>query len=215
MSRVAALSARLSRRTSVLVLLALAAAMFATSAATWVSAAATPAVGGTVQVHVSGTAAAPAVAAAAILVAAAALAAALAGTWTRRLVGVGVVAAGVVAGTGITGVLRSPEGQALSAAASRIGVPQIDDRHVTIAPWIALMVAILVVLAGVGLVVFRPPDVRTARFDPVAVPSAGSNQADAAQGRAGRAPATPASAATMWDALNRGDDPTESAGPAR
>lgn len=211
---------QLARRTVILTLLVLAGGLLAAGSATWVSATANPAVGGTVQVHVSGTAAAPAVGAAAVLVAAGALAVGLAGRWARRAVGVGVTLAGIVAGAATIGVLNSPESSALSAAASRIGVPQVANLQVTVAPWLTVVLSLIVAIAGVIIIIIPASAAQSARFEapgtttaPGATTAPGSldlpeDAETVSQVGAPSIGAPAPSVAQMWDALNRGDDPT-------
>ncbi|MDO8107573.1 Trp biosynthesis-associated membrane protein [Isoptericola sp. b441] len=191
----------MSRRTSVLALLAVAVAILATTAPAWMRGRTSSAVEAVVPVVAAGGEAAPGVAAGGLVVVAAALALALA----RRA---GVVVAAVVAGLASVLVVVSAVSAPArahtvlsSAARAQVGVGRVDGVVVTAWPWVAAALGALgVALAVVVVVVSRRWRGPSARHDSGAV-----------AGSAVAAPPEPGGTVdpgSAWDALSRGEDPT-------
>lgn len=193
---------RLSRGRAVLVVLLGGVLLFGTALPTWVSGAARTTTG-TSPVAVSGTDAAPGVASAAAVVLVAALVLGLSGRLTRVLAVVGVVGGGALALVGAVVFLRDPEPALRSAAGEVGGVPELAGAATT-APWpvLAAVVAGLVTLVGLALPLllgrWQQVGRRYERDAPRRRPSdAGADVSRRVQ------------AMDDWDALSRGEDPTE------
>ncbi len=233
------MTARASRGRWVLLLLALALLTWAVAAPTWVTAGGTSVLAGTVHVHVPGTRAAPGMVGAALALAAAGAALALAGRLGRWLVVAVVVGCGVLIGWSAVGVLADPSPAARQAVATATGVDHVVGAvQVTAAPWVALGVAVLVLVAagavgrgsggwsgpsrrhelpaGGGTSAPRGPTGgepaaarRAPEGAPVASPVETSGDAAGAT-QDGDAPraSEPPDERVTWDALSRGEDPT-------
>ena len=119
---------------------------------TWVSAAGTSVLTGTVQVHVPGTRAAPGMVGAALALAAAGAALALAGRLGRWVVMTVVLLCGVVVAWSAVAVLVDPAPVARQAVAAATGVDHlVGTPRTTAAPWVATFGAVLVVACGIAL----------------------------------------------------------------
>jgi hypothetical protein len=175
------------------------AALLATTPVTWVRATTSTAVQERVDVLATGAAAAPGVTAAGLLVVAAALALAMARRWGAVVASVAVGGGGVLAVASALAVAADPDGVAIAAARTVSGVGVLAGVPlVTPALWAAVVLGGLVALLGVVIGVlsrrWQPAPVRYAAGRPE--PRSG----------AGAAHVTPPES---WDALSRGEDPTE------
>jgi hypothetical protein len=146
------------------------------------------------RVTVTGTEVAPAVPAAAFVVATAGIALALARGWGRVVAAAGVALGGALAAASAASVLADPEGIGVAAARSAVGVGvTTEPALVTGGAWLAMVVGVLaVLLGGVAVLASRrwsPPSARHAK------PTGGGAVGDDATG--------------LWDALSRGEDPTD------
>lgn len=177
----------------------------------WITATTESVLGVPETIRVTGGAAASALVAAALVLLAATAAVALVGRLGRWVVVATVALAGVLVVAGAVGVLRDPAAAAAATVADRIGVERVtDDLVVTPWPWVALAVGVLDVLVAVRLARSSRGWAVTERHDRQTVPDrrAGAGAAP------GRAPAPRREAGhpddrDQWDALTRGDDPSE------
>lgn len=198
---------RLSRRAVVLAALVLAAAVLAVGAPTWV-AADVPTVIGARRVEVAGSTAAPGLMAAALVVGAAGLALGIGRTAGSVIGAVALVGAGGLAAAAVVGFLGAPEDAVLGAAAEVSGVRQIDGAA-TVAPWpwVAIVLAGALALLGVlALAAARSWTTAGRRFE---------RPAPAGRGRSTSTEATEARTRAMddWDAVGRGEDPSDDVVP--
>lgn len=146
------MTARAGRGRWVVLLLLLAVLVWAAAVPTWVSAAGTSVLTGTVQVHVPGTRAAPGMVGAALALAAAGAALALAGRLGRWVVMTVVLLCGVVVAWSAVALLADPGPVARQAVAAATGVDHlVGTPRTTAAPWVATLVAAVVVVCGVAL----------------------------------------------------------------
>lgn len=146
------MTARAGRGRWVVVLLLLAVVVWAVAVPTWVSAAGTSVLTGTVQVHVPGTRAAPGMVGAALALAAAGAALALAGRVGRWVVMAVVLLCGVVVAWSAVALLADPGPVARQAVAAATGVDHlVGTPRTTAAPWAATLVAAIVVVCGAAL----------------------------------------------------------------
>jgi hypothetical protein len=145
---------------------------------------------------VPGAQAAPAVGAAAFVVATGAVALALARGRGRLVAATGIGLGGLLAAAAAATVLVNPDAGAVAAARSAVGVGvTTGPPAVMVAPWVALAMGVVGVAAGgCALVVSRRWSRPTARHVPEA---------------AGDAAAMDGDPADQWDALSRGEDPTQ------
>lgn len=195
--------ARSSRGRWALIVLVLAAAAGASSAAPWVHWWGRNALGD-FSMTVSGASAAPVLPATALVVAAAGAALALAGRLGRWVV-VGVVALGglAFAVTAAT-VIVDPWNHARAAVASATGIDHAaDSAEATVWPWVGVLVGVLVVVAAVGLARASSRWAAPSRRHEVA-PGAGASAAPEA-----RTTAPEPDERSDWDALTHGTDPSE------
>ncbi|WP_263730405.1 Trp biosynthesis-associated membrane protein [Cellulomonas sp. SG140] len=133
-------------------LLLLAVLVWVAAVPTWVSAAGTSVLTGTVQVHVPGTRAAPGMVGAALALAAAGAALALAGRLGRWVVMAVVLLCGVVVAWSAVALLADPGPVARQAVAAATGVDHlVGTPRTTAAPWVATLVAAIVVVCGIAL----------------------------------------------------------------
>ncbi len=212
-----------SRRTAIWVLLLLGGATLAAAAPTWSRTTGATALDPQVEVAITGTSAAPGVSAAALVLVAAALALGLVGRVGRWVVLVVAAASGVVSTAAALGVALDPEPSARSAVADATGVTELTSPvSLTVAPWIAAVLGVVTVLVvvwvAVGSRAWAGASTRHER--------ATSGGADGAAGDAGPSAQGPAVAAAergpaaadapddladhdAWDALSRGEDPTD------
>ncbi len=186
---------RPSRGRAVVLLLVLGAAAIGLSLLPWARAT-VPTVLGEQAVSVTGGQAAPATTAAGLALLATGLALALGGRWVIRLAAVAVGALGLVLGGAAAQVLLDPEPRVLTAAGQVAGVRQISGA-VSLTPWPALTLALAAAVLVTAVLVARVPattaDRRFERTEP-----------------AGQSPPTGrARAMDDWDALGRGEDPTD------
>lgn len=189
---------RLNRGRAVVLVLAAGAVTMGLSLLPWARAT-VPTVLGEQTVSVTGGEAAPATAAAGLALLATGLALALGGRWVTRLAAVAVGALGLVLGGSAAQLLLDPEPRVLGVAGEVAGVRQISGT-VSITPWpyLALVLAALVLLVAVQ-VARVPATAASRRFERTAA-------AEPAQ------PAPPTGrvrAMDDWDALGRGEDPTD------
>lgn len=176
---------------------------------TWVRAPVRGADGPSV-VAVSGAVAAPGSTALAVLVLAAAVALALAGRVAARLIAAVVTAAGLAGALVALTVLRDPLPAALAAAGEVIGADHLDgEAAITVWPAaFALVGGVVALLGGWALLAGGRWPTTGRRFD----------TAERSGGAAGAAPTissppTDARAQAMddWDAISRGEDPSDDA----
>jgi len=184
---------RLSRGRAVVLLLVLGVVAMGLSLLPWARAT-VPTVLGEQTVTVAGSDAAPATTAAGLALLATGLALALGGRWVIRLAAAAAAALGLVLGGSALQVLLDPEPRVLSAAGEASGVRQIAG-SVSITPWpyLVLVLGALVLVAAV-LVARVPVTAASRRFERPSAPSAPTGRVRAMDD---------------WDALGRGEDPTE------
>jgi len=188
----------LGRGRSVATVVGLGAGLFGLTLPTWASADAVTTVG-TQPVAVGGAEAAPLVASAAAVVIVAGLVLGLSGRVTRVLAVIAVVLGGVLGVVAASRFLADPRSPLEQAAAAVSGVRQIaGEPDVTVFPVLALVIAALTALVGVALPFVAGRWERVARRYEVGTPAAAADPTD----RRGQARAD-------WDALTRGDDPSE------
>ncbi|WP_444661919.1 Trp biosynthesis-associated membrane protein [Cellulomonas sp. CW35] len=189
------------------VLLLLAAALTGlTALVPWLTVETVTVLGEPRTVTVAGSSAAPSLVAVTLVLLAAAGAAALVGRAGRWVV-VGVVAlAGALVVVDGVGVLRSPGSAAAPSVADELGVERVvEDVAVSAWPWVAVVVGVLVVLLAVWL----------ARASASWAVGRRHEGASTTVPAGGAAPA-PLDERDQWDALTRGDDPTDGPdGPGR
>ncbi|WP_168217805.1 Trp biosynthesis-associated membrane protein [Occultella kanbiaonis] len=200
-----------------LILLVAGAALLVTTLGTWVSA---PVAGtlGTETVSVGGAAAAPVVPSVALVVLAAALALGLSGRVVRMLAAVLAALAGAAALVAVLAFLRDPATPAQAAAGELIGVREISgEPAVTALPYLALGVAAVILVLGIALPFLVGQWGRVGRRYERGSDPAAAGAAAPGPGAPGStaAPAAAGSARTVrmedWDALSRGEDPSEEA----
>ena len=164
----------------------------------WLRATGVSALRGDMPVAISGGDVAPGVVAAAIVLLAASAAVGLVGR-VGRWVAVGVVvAAGVVVVVSVVAALRDLDRVAAAAVAGQTGVGALTGAvRVTVWPWIALGVGAADAVAGLALAVMSSTWTWT---------GSSSRHVPAGAGAVG-GPVDDDQAA--WDALTRGDDPTD------
>ncbi|MFI7482727.1 Trp biosynthesis-associated membrane protein [Kocuria sp. M1R5S2] len=188
---------RASRRsTVVLTTLAAALAVFACSAATWVTATVRTTLE-PVTVEVAGSEAAPAVTALGLVAAAGALATAVSGRVLRAAVSAVVVLAGGGAAAASVAVAVDPAGAARGAVGESTGMINAGGQFaVTAWPWVAAAAAVLVVLCGVRALVAGRSWTTARRYERTGTESSPG------------APARRGDEIDSWDALTEGRDPT-------
>lgn len=194
-----------TRGRAVVVVLVLGALTFGLSLLTWASAP-VPTVLAEQTVTVTGGEAAPATTATGLAVLATALAVALGGRWVSRLCALALVALGALLAASAVGFLLDPRPPLLAAAAAVSGVREISAAPST-TPWPYLAVAAGVLVAASAVLVLRAARTTTAgsrRFE--RAPAAGERPRPVpdAEARDDRVRAM-----DDWDALGRGEDPTE------
>ncbi|WP_382396317.1 Trp biosynthesis-associated membrane protein [Georgenia alba] len=180
--------------------LVLGALLGAVSAVPWASGAAGTVLGEQ-TVEVSGGSAAPGVVGAAFVVGAAALAVAIGRRAGASVGGVAMVVGAVVAVVAVVGFLGDPESALRQAAAELSGVPElVGDARVTLWPYVTLVLALLAAAVGLsGLVAARTWTTAGRRFER---PARRGSAVDRASDERTRA-------MDDWDALGRGEDPTD------
>jgi hypothetical protein len=210
-----------SRRTAIWVLLLLGGSTLATAVPTWLSTTGATALDPQVEVTVAGTSAAPGVSASALVLVAAALALGLVGRVGRWVVLAVAAASGVVATVSALGVALDPEPSARSAVADATGVTELTAPvDLTVAPWFAAALGVLTVLAVVWVAVgsrsWAGASTRHERATggtaPAASAAAGTTVPEGPSDPSGATePASPDDLTDhdAWDALSRGEDPTD------
>lgn len=184
------------RSTVVLGTLVAALALFACSAATWVSAAVATALE-PVTVAVAGSDAAPAVTALGLVAAAGALAVAISGRVLRAVVAAVVLLAGLGALAATAAVLADPTGAAQTTVGESTGLINAGgDYALTVWPWLAAAAAGLVALCGAWALVAGRGWTAGRRYE-----RAGTEPAPVRDPR-------PGDEIDSWDALTEGRDPT-------
>lgn len=192
MTRGAPAVTALTRGRAVVLVLVLGALALATAGPTWVRAQTATALDPSVAVAVSGGDAAPAVNAAGLVIVAAGLALALGGRVARRIVLVGVAAAGVLVAASALGVALDPAGAAAAGAGEAAGVTDLTSPATVSAwPWLCAVVGLLAVAAAVV----------------VAAVSKGWTTSSARHERT-----TGEESPDDWDALSHGADPSTADG---
>lgn len=194
---------RLTRPVVVLLGLAASLALAGTTALQWLSATAPDLTGTVIEVPVTGQEAAPAVMALGLVGAAASLASALSSTWVRWVSGPVLVLAGAAAAVLSVGVVLDPEAAARAGVARATGVLG-GDLNATASTWplLAVVPAVMVALAGLAVLLAGGGWATGSRYRSAAV---------AAPQHASRLPEDDPAAA--WDALTRGQDPTQDDAP--
>lgn len=191
-----------SKAIGVVVLLALAGALFAVSGRTWITAEAASPIGASSAVAVTGTQATAVLPALAAALAAAALALSIARRVARIIVSsIMIVVSGVWIATAVT-VAADPGTAANAQVRDTTGLAESSE-HAAIGAWpvIGIVVAaLLVIVAAVVLVTGRRWETGGTRFE-----RAGAHEAGPAD--AGTVP-DELDPSTTWDALTRGDDPS-------
>lgn len=184
------------RGRAVLALAVAAAVTAGVSVPVWLGATGTTALRGAVPVDIDGSQVAPGVLAAAVVLLAAAAGVGIVGRVGRWVAVGAVVAAGLVVVASVVVVLRDPTAAATAAVAAETGVGVLTgDVRVTAWPWVALAVGALDVLGGVALGVASSAwAAPSARHVPVGVADTAAAVDDDR---------------SAWDALTRGDDPTD------
>lgn len=160
------------RRTVVMTLLLLGGLSLLSAVPTWLSTTASTALDPTVDVTVSGTAAAPGVSAAALVVVAAALSLGLVGRVARWVSLVVVALGGAVIGGSALSFVLSPDAAARSGVADATGVATSgSDVHLSVAPYVTVVLGAAVLLLAVWAAV-APVDwgKRSRRYDTPAAP---------------------------------------------
>ncbi len=187
----------LSRRSSVvLATLVCALAVFACSAAPWISATVRTTLE-PVTVDVAGSDAAPAVTALGLVAAAGALATAISGRVLRTVVAGVVLLAGLGALAASVAVLTDPAGAAQATVGETTGMINAGgDFAVTVWPWLAAAAAALVALCGAWSLVAGRSWTAARRYE-----RSGTDAAPAGTAR-------PGDEIDSWDALTEGRDPT-------
>ncbi|MDF2806493.1 MAG: hypothetical protein K0S43_1439 [Cellulosimicrobium sp.] len=210
-----------SRRTAIWVLLLLGGATLAAAVPTWLSTTGATALDPQVEVTVAGTEAAPGVSASALVLVAAALALGLVGRAGRWVVLAVAAASGVVATVSALGVALDPEPSARSAVADATGVTEVTAPvDLTVAPWLAAACGVLTVIAVVWVALgsrsWAGASTRHERASgatsPAAPAAAGTTVPEERPDRPrATEPAAPDDLTDhdAWDALSRGEDPTD------
>lgn len=190
---------RLTKPVVVLLGLASSLALAGTTALEWLRATAPDLTGTVIEVPVPGQEAAPAVMALGLVGAAASLASALSSVWVRWVTGPVLVLTGATAAVLSAGVFLDPEAAARAGVARATGLLG-GDLHATTGTWplLAVVPAVLVALAGLAVLVAGGRWRTGSRYRSAAV---------AAPQAAAASPQDDPAAA--WDALTRGQDPTE------
>jgi uncharacterized membrane protein (TIGR02234 family) len=184
------------RSTVVLATLAAALAVFACSAATWISATVQTTLE-PVTVDVAGSDAAPAVTALGLVAAAGALTTAISGRVLRAVVSVVVLLAGLGALAASVAVLADPAGAAQTAVGEATGMINAGgDFAVTAWPSLAAAASALVALCGAWALVAGRSWTAARRYE-----RSGADGVPAATPR-------PGDEIDSWDALTEGRDPT-------
>ncbi|WP_309125456.1 Trp biosynthesis-associated membrane protein [Kocuria sp.] len=188
--------ARLSRKAPVVLgTLVAALAVFACSAATWVSATVRTTLE-PITVDVAGSDAAPAVTALGLVAAAGALATAISGRALRPVVAVVVALAGLGALAAAASVLADPSGAAQTVVGETTGMVNAGgDYALTAWPWLAAAAAGLVALCGLWALVAGRTWTAARRYERPAAEAAGGG-------------ARTGDEIDSWDALTEGRDPT-------
>lgn len=195
---------RLGRGRAVVLVLILGLALFAASLPTWATGAA-PTMVGAQPVAIGGSQAAPGVPSAGAVVLVSALVLGLSGRVTRVLAIIGVILGGALGAVSAAQFLADPAPALLREAGAITGVAQLDgDAAVTAFPTVALVVAVLVALAGIGLPFVLGSWHRVGRRYEVGTATDAPDTAPQERPAAGRLRAM-----DDWDALSRGDDPSD------
>lgn len=190
---------RLTKPVVVLLGLAASLALAGTTALEWLRATAPDLTGTVIEVPVTGQEAAPAMMALGLVGAAASLASALSSVWVRWVTGPVLVLAGATAAVLSAGVALDPGAAARAGVARATGVLG-GDLHATASTWplLAVVPAVLVALAGLAVLVAGGRWRTGSRYRSAAV---------AAPQSAAASPQDDPAAA--WDALTRGQDPSD------
>ena len=157
---------------------------------TWVTGSVADAVLQRAEVQVGGSSAAPVLTAGALVGAAAIVALLTVGRWTRSIASVLASLAGALALYGALQVITDPDGAIRDHAAGSTGHTGDAVAHgaLTFWPWVGLLGAVLLILAGVlGLVGGRRWSGLSSRYD---------------------APRPRTRTVSAWDRMSEGEDPT-------
>ncbi len=224
-----------ARRGRVLGVTALGAALVAVAALPpWVQGRIDDPVLGHRAAEAAGQAVAPAILAWALVALAAVVVAAVTGRVGRVVAGLLTLAAGLASAWSAFAVLRDPSAalaRSVSGSVGRTGAAAVSEVGLTAWPWVALVGGVLTALGGVGIVAgARRWGAGNARYenpaqatpeDKARAASAGGSESAPGTGQAApgarptpaqadaEARATRRRAVQDWDALSRGDDPTD------
>ncbi|SEE16295.1 Trp biosynthesis-associated membrane protein [Ruania alba] len=203
----------LSRRTAVLILLVCGAALLGVSLLEWASAPVRTTIGSGGTARVTGTDGAPLVPSVALLIMAAGLAIGLAGRITRVVAAVLAALGGVLAVVASVAFLRDPRTPVTSATAELTGVRELGGAvSMTAAPWVALALGAVVAVLGLVLPLrmgrWAAAAQRYERSTSDQDSGSGERTGDDA-GTGGSRAAGPSTTMSDWDALSRGEDPTD------
>lgn len=216
-----------SRRTAVLACLLWAVLLLALTATDWVRASGTSALTGSVPLRVSGGDAAPGVQAAALVLGACGLALGLVGRAGRLLVAAAAAASGAIVVVSAIAVAGDPTGPARTAALAATGVGRLTTpAQVAWPTYAAVLLGTLAFVTGLGVAVLSRRWPAASRRHEAGPRGSGGRSGDAPRATAPpetaaprtvapsgtAAPQDPASShgQEAWDALSRGDDPSES-----
>lgn len=203
----------IGRRSAVLTVLAGGALLLVVSLLTWARGSAALTVGGTTTVQVTGAQGAAVVPSAALVVLAAGLAIGLAGRIARIIAAVAVALASLLALVAAVGFTTDPTPALLRAAGEVSGVPQLSDAiQITVWPVVAIVLAAVLTLVG-GVLPFvmgtwYRVGVRYERDDRPR-PAAPADQSGTGETHGARPPGPAAQRISDWDALSRGEDPSD------
>lgn len=205
---------RIRRRTAVLTVLAGGAVLLVVSLLTWAQGSAALTVGGTTPVQVTGSQGAAVVPSAALVALAAGLAIGLAGRIARTIAAVAVALAGLLALIATIAFLGNPTPALLRAAGEVSGVPEISDA-ISITPWpvVALVAAAALTLTGAVLPLvmgtWQRVGARYERPDTPAGRASGQEGPQSSHPGGGPEPGSARQRISDWDALSRGEDPSD------
>jgi uncharacterized membrane protein (TIGR02234 family) len=182
------------------------------SVPTWISASVEDVGLPTVTSQVNGRSVAPLVAACGLLALAGGFAALLAGSWARRAIGALLLVVGASAAWSVLAVLRTPEASVAGPLGDAVGLTSVTVAAATTSIWpVVAAVACTLVAVGGGWMLLRAGgwSGSTRRYERGAPDEPGTrNESAVGTDRASSAGEDPAGGTGLWDALDRGEDPT-------
>jgi uncharacterized membrane protein (TIGR02234 family) len=166
--------------------------------------------------QVNGRAVAPLVAGAGLLALAGGVAALIAGVWTRRIIGLLLALIGAAAWWSVVGVLRDPAAAVQGSLGDAVGLTRVTvaTASITIWPTVAMLACTLIVVAGLWTLIraggWSKGGSRFDRRAPQPSPESNDTAVVSPEDADGDASLNPdrVEAARLWDALDRGEDPT-------